>query len=95
MSRSFGGTSLTTGRRCDLGAAGDLLQSRDHAQRRRLAAAGRPDEHGELAMRDMQVERMDGDDAAGVGLADLLEDDLGHDGRLPVTGVRGTVNASG
>jgi hypothetical protein len=38
---------------------------------------------------------MDGDDAAGVGLADLLEDDLGHGGRLPVTGESKSGNASG
>ncbi len=51
----------------------DLLEARDHAQQRRLAAAGRPDEHHELAVLDRQVDVVDGDDAAGEGLRDVLE----------------------
>ena len=38
----------------------DLLEPGEHAQRRRLARAGRADEHHELAVRDMQVERVHG-----------------------------------
>ena len=47
------------------GAAGDVLQAGDHAQRRGLAAARRPDQHDELVVGDMQVEVLHGDDAAG------------------------------
>ena len=59
------------------GAAGDVLQPRDHAQRRRLAAARRPHQHDELVVGDVQVEVLDGDDAA-VGLVHVRERDLGH-----------------
>jgi hypothetical protein len=37
-----------------------LLEAGEHAQRRRLARAGRPDEHHELAVGDVEVERVDG-----------------------------------
>ncbi len=37
-------------------ALGDLLEAGDHPQRRRLAAPGRPDEHHELAVGDLEVE---------------------------------------
>ena len=37
-------------------AGGDLLEPGDHPQRRGLAAAGRPDQHHELALGDVQVE---------------------------------------
>jgi hypothetical protein len=48
MSRSFGGTSLTTSPADHDFAAGDVLEPRDHAQRRGLAAARRADQHHEL-----------------------------------------------
>ena len=51
----------------------DLLEAGDHAKQRRLAAAGRPDEHHELAVLDRQVDVVDGDDAAGERLRDVLE----------------------
>ncbi len=38
----------------------DLLEPREHAQRGRLARARRADEHDELAVLDVQVERVDG-----------------------------------
>ena len=43
-------------------AVADLLESGDHAQRRRLAAARRADEHDELAFVDLQVEVAHRDD---------------------------------
>jgi hypothetical protein len=55
-----------------------LLQAADRAQQRRLAAAGRPDEHHELALVDRQVDCVDGDDAVGELLGDVVEDDLSH-----------------
>src|SRR5204863_1325742 len=42
------------------GAGVDLLQPREHAQRGGLARARRPDEDHELAVRDVEVERLDG-----------------------------------
>src|SRR5262249_11200792 len=38
----------------------DLLEAREHAQRRRLPRAGGPDEHHELAVGDVEVQRVDG-----------------------------------
>ena len=37
-------------------AAGDLLQPGDHAQQGRLAAAGRADQHDELAVGDLEID---------------------------------------
>ena len=51
-------------------AAGDVLQPRDHAQQRRLAAARRPDEDAELALRDVQVHVPDDGGVVAVGLED-------------------------
>ena len=42
--------------------AGILLKARDHAQRRRLAAAGRSQQRNEFAALDLQVDAIDGDD---------------------------------
>ena len=44
-------------------ALGDLFQTGDHAERRRLAAAGRADEDDKLPVFDVQIELLDGDDA--------------------------------
>ena len=56
MSRSFGETSLTTRIADQDLAVTDLLEPGDHPQRRRLAAAGRADEHHELAVADLELE---------------------------------------
>ena len=59
MSRSLGGTLLTTrGADADF-AAGDVLQPRDHAQQGGLAAAGRADQDHELAVLDIDGNPMD------------------------------------
>src|SRR3546814_10837885 len=59
-------------------AAGRHLQAGDHAQRRRLAAAARPQQGHELAGLDREGDAVDGDHRAE-RLAHLLED---HAGRL-------------
>jgi hypothetical protein len=59
-------------------AAGDGLKPRDHAQQRGFAAAGRADQHAELAVADLEVDALDGLDAAGIGLADVAEGDVSH-----------------
>ena len=46
-------------------ALGDLLEPRDHVQRRRLAAAGRAEQDDELLVADLEVEIVDGNDVAG------------------------------
>ena len=56
----------------------DVLQSDDHAQGRRLAAAGRADENHELAVSDVQVDVVDGLETVSVLLDEVLEGDLGH-----------------
>ena len=58
-------------------AGGDFLQPRDHPQRRRLAAARRADQHDELVVRDVQIDRTDGFDVA-VLLHDLTQRDFSH-----------------
>src|SRR5262249_29974007 len=59
------------------GAAADVLQPGNHAQRGRLAAAGRSDQHDELAVLDREVEVRHGDDVA-VALAHIAEDEASH-----------------
>ena len=59
-------------------AVGDLLETGDHAQGGRLAAAGRADEHDELAVLDVEVQVGDGAVAVAVGLGDVVEGDCGH-----------------
>src|SRR4029079_14905758 len=43
---------------------GRILEAGDHPQRRRLAAAGRPDDREEFTGLDLQVEVADGDEVA-------------------------------
>jgi hypothetical protein len=59
-------------------AVGDVLEPRDHAERRRLPAAGGADEHEELAVVDVEREAEDGLHAVVVDLVDLVEGDVGH-----------------
>jgi hypothetical protein len=54
-------------------ALAHVLESRDHAQHRGLAAAGRADQHHELAIRDGEVEIRHRAMVAAVDLADVRE----------------------
>ena len=58
-------------------AVGDVLEAGDHAQGGRLAAAGRPDQHHEFLVGDVEI-----DAAHGLGLVEPLhhiaEQDLRH-----------------
>ena len=54
-------------------ALADVLEPGEHAQRRRLAAARRADEHHELAVLDVEVEVVDGARAVGVHLRHAIE----------------------
>ena len=53
-------------------AVGDLLEPGDHAQGRRLAAPGRPDEHEELAVLDLEGQVLHGVEAVVVDLVDFV-----------------------
>src|SRR6202011_4060934 len=59
-------------------AGGGQLEPGDHAQRRRLAAAGRPEKRNELAAFDGEVEALDGVTRAE-GLLDVFEFEEAHD----------------
>ena len=69
-------------------AARNVLEAGDHAQRRRLSAARRPEQDDELPLGDGEVDTLDGDDAAE-GLAKISKLNLCH-GRLyfPTPAVR-------
>ena len=58
-------------------AGGRALEAGDHPQRRRLAAARRPEERDELAPLGGQVEVLDGDDVAEL-LLDAVQLQEGH-----------------
>jgi len=58
-------------------AFGNLLESGNHAQQRRFAAAARADQYHELAVGDGNVHAMD-DLSTAEGFANLLELDGGH-----------------
>ena len=79
MSRSFGGTSLTTPLADEDVARGLLFQAGEHAQRGRLAAARRADEHQELLVADLEVEVVDRGDVAEL-LGDVVVGDGRHSG---------------
>ena len=57
---------------------GDVLEAGDHPHQRRLAAAGRPDEHHELAARDLERDVVGGLHVAGVDLGHVVDDDPAH-----------------
>ncbi|MPM22122.1 hypothetical protein SDC9_68572 [bioreactor metagenome] len=59
-------------------AGGDVLQSDDHPQQCRLAAAGGADEDHELAVGDVEADALDGREAVVVRLHEVLEGYLGH-----------------
>src|SRR5690606_19484345 len=58
-------------------ARGDFLDAADHAQKGGLAAARRPDEGDELAIRDRQVDVVE-DGQGTVDLVQILELDTRH-----------------
>src|SRR5207244_13064569 len=58
-------------------ARSNLLQPGDHAQQRRLAAAGGTDDHNELAIRHIRGDAVDHLEAAVV-FSDVAEGELGH-----------------
>ena len=72
-------------------AVRDVLQPGDHPQRRRLPASRRADEDHELAVRDVEVDRLDRLEAVRVALGDPLELDLSH----PVSPLLSLLNPSG
>ena len=83
MSRSREDSVLTTRSPIVQGAAADVLQPGDHPQGGGLAAAGRTDEHDELAVGDVDGEVVYGVEAVLVLLVDLVEDYFGHDLLIP------------
>ena len=82
MSRSFDETSFTGPLADQDRAVADLLETGDHPERRRLAAAGRADEDHELVVLDHQLERIDRAGPVGIDLRDLLELNRSHTGLL-------------
>ena len=55
-----------------------LLEPGDEAQRRRLAGAGRPEQHDELAVGDREIEVVDGGRPCRKRLVTPCERDLSH-----------------
>ncbi len=58
-------------------ARGHFLESGDHAQRRRLAAAGRADQHNEFVVRDIEIDAANRFDIV-VALDHITQRDFGH-----------------
>ncbi len=59
-------------------AVGDLLETGDHAQRGRLAAARGPDEHDELLIGDLEIDPFHCLHAAIIDFDDFANRNLGH-----------------
>ena len=79
MSRSFAGTSFT--RRPSIESSPEVIdfQAGDHAQRRRLPAARRPEQDHELAVRHVERHRVHGERVARrVALREAIEGHRGH-----------------
>jgi hypothetical protein len=60
-------------------AVGDLFEAGDHAQQGRLAAAGRPDEHHELAIADLERHIIDCSDLGAEALGHPVERNPRHE----------------
>jgi len=56
----------------------NVLEARDHAERRRLATSRGPDEDHELPVLDVEIDVVDRARAVRIDLADPLERDLSH-----------------
>ena len=54
-------------------AAGDVFQPCDHAQRRRLAAAGRADQRHELLVGNLEIDVLHGVEQRAIMLVELAE----------------------
>ncbi len=72
--RLYGGTRLDVGAFEEYATGSWLLEAGDHLQRRRLAAARRPEHGEELAAVDAEVGGVDGHEGAEL-LAHVVEDD--------------------
>ncbi len=59
-------------------ALADILQSGDHVERGRLAAAGGSEQHQELLVLDIETQILQGDEAVGIALAHAFELDPRH-----------------
>jgi hypothetical protein len=78
---AVGGRHVVDALAADVDVTGaDVFQARDHAQQGRLAAARRPDEDGELAVGDVEVDTADHFDVVVVALAHLAQGEVGHGG---------------
>ena len=64
-------------------AVADLLQSGHAAQRCRLATSGRSHQDQELAIVDLEVEVVHGEDVAGIALDHVVKGHRGHRTMLP------------
>ena len=78
MSRSFGATFVDDPVADQEAPVADLLEAGDASQRGGLAAAGRTDQADELAVVDLEVEVVDGDDVLAVPLVQVVEGDGRH-----------------
>ena len=77
MLRSLGCRSLTTTLPMLISPRCDRLEPGDHAQQRRLAAAGGPEQHDEFAIGDGEVDAVKHLELA-VGLAHIADGDRCH-----------------
>jgi hypothetical protein len=75
-------------------AVGDLLESGDHPQRRRLAAAAGAEHGEELALVDAEIDRVDRRQVAEA-LGDGIEDDAGAAPLGPTFRHRGLTTSTG